>query len=188
MEAEPAHRLPCAGWGPGKAQESKGRRTWSPGVRGQEKTEVSAQQRETHLSCAFLSYSEPKCVCVWGGVQPTHTGAGTCFTGPTYANAPSQTPRGHAWPGIRTSPHQLNELGLSRHVLTVQTQVLFICMQLFSGMYLAKSCVRKDEKVMGVFRSRARPGPSWLFGYTGPRHLHVPEDARSCVNKRHLGP
>lgn len=72
MEAEPAHRLPCAGWGPGKAQESKGRRTWGPGVRGQEKTEVSAQQRETHLSCAFLSYSEPKCVCVWGGAAHSH--------------------------------------------------------------------------------------------------------------------
>lgn len=91
MEAEPAHRLPCAGWGPGKAQESKGRRTWGPGVRGQEKTEVSAQQRETHLSCAFLSYSEPKCVCV-GGCSPLTQVRGPASLGPPTQMRPHRPP------------------------------------------------------------------------------------------------
>lgn len=170
--------------GPVKPRSPKAGGPGAPASEGRRRRRSQLSREKPTFPAPFCPIQSPS-VCV-GGVQPTHTGAGTCFTGPTYANAPSQTPRGHAWPGIRTSPRQLNELGLSHHVLTVQTQVLFICMRLFSGIYLAKSCVRKDEKVMGVCRSRARPGPSWLFGYTGPHHLHVPEDARSCVNKRHL--
>lgn len=110
MEAKEPYSLPFAGWRPrnsvwvqkpenwgawwSKAQsESRGSRTKSTHVRGQEKMVVSAQTQQPHSSAMFSFYSAPQLI---GWCPPSLLTQMLIFAGDTLTN----TPRNDIWPAV----------------------------------------------------------------------------------------